>query len=782
MRLVIFVWLALVSSFAVAQPNAFQRPAEAISRLVLTPAPPTPLVHATSGHLALLHEEQVISMDRLLAPRLGLAGFRLEPVTRISGIEPMVMAVDIINTQATTPVTRHWQPPGGARLTQIRFSPDGQMLSAFQVETGHPTQLVVYDIGSGKTLTLSQRINAAWDNACQWSSNRELLCQLQRDDITLAPLAPAPIALEHRGKPLPTRTYSNLLETPDDDARFEYYFSSVLSLIDLQGNTQILPIQPGIISRMAIAPDGQHLLLRRIEKPYPRMVNASQFPNRIEVWNLTQTNPIYQSEAEGFGIETRLMGQADPGSIHWKPGVPAVAGYLFREDKGNGVTEYQWRQLQAPFTDPPRILVRHATPIRDFGWTSAGTPWFVASKADSNDVEICAVLKDGIRILWQVDRQDRYQSSGTIIKLNGDSGPVLEVNGDIFLASSGLQDSGPRPYLDRINLHTGTTRRLFTAEDGVFETVLAVLDPGQEVLLTRRETETLPPAYNRIGNGTVITLYRSPNPYPQLDSISRQQISYQRKDGVRLTATLYLPKRNNRKPWPTLVWIYPREFSDPQQAEQLDTKPFQFHRIKGPSPIAAVLAGYAVVVNPTVPIISDTDSDDEQYLPQLVSSAEAAVDYLVDAGISDPARIAIGGRSYGAFSSANLLIHSKRFAAGIAMSGAYNRTLTPFGFQHEKRTFWQETDYYTSISPFFHANQIKQPLLLVHGGADPNPGTPKLQARRFFHALSGEGATVRYVELPGEEHHYRGQDTVLHATWEMIDWLDRTIGPNSTLQ
>jgi dipeptidyl aminopeptidase/acylaminoacyl peptidase len=255
-------------------------------------------------------------------------------------------------------------------------------------------------------------------------------------------------------------------------------------------------------------------------------------------------------------------------------------------------------------------------------------------------------------------------------------------------------------------------------------------------------------------------------------------LRYTRADGVALSGSLYLPAGwNGEQPLPTLVWIYPYEFDDRDQAERMDVRSFQFHKVKGPSPLAAVLAGYAVLLNPTVPILYEGSGVVDDYIPQLVQSAEAAVDLLVEIGVAAPGHIAVAGRSYGAFSSANLLIHSRRFATAIAMSGAYNRTLTPFGFQHEKRSFWEATRLYTEISPFFHVDRIEAPILLVHGGSDENPGTPTLQARRFLHALVGEGVHVRYVELPYEGHHYWARESVLDAAAEMIDWLDATIGP-----
>jgi dipeptidyl aminopeptidase/acylaminoacyl peptidase len=307
--------------------------------------------------------------------------------------------------------------------------------------------------------------------------------------------------------------------------------------------------------------------------------------------------------------------------------------------------------------------------------------------------------------------------------------------------------------------------------------VLGVLDPVSPSFITSHETETQSPNLFLHQGQTKTRITQVPDPYPQLAGASRQVVSYQRADGVELTGTLYLPA-NHRKgqPLPTLVWIYPTEFADQDQAEQMDLRFFRFHKVKGPSPLAAVVAGYAVLLNPTVPILDEATGVRGDYIPQLVASVDAALDYLIESGVSEPGRFAVAGRSYGAFSSANLLVHSDRFATAIPMSGAYNRTLTPFGFQHERRSFWEATDLYTSISPFFHVNQINEPILIMHGGSDENPGTIPFQARRFFHALIGEGATARYVELPYEGHHYWARENVLLATAEMLDWLDRTIG------
>ena len=322
--------------------------------------------------------------------------------------------------------------------------------------------------------------------------------------------------------------------------------------------------------------------------------------------------------------------------------------------------------------------------------------------------------------------------------------------------------------------------RLFTSPPGVYERVLAILDPATRLLLTSRESETEPPMLHTVQGDERRLLRSQADPFPDLAGVERRLVEYARADGVKLHATLYLPPgRSAGTPLPTLVWIYPAEYSDQEYAEQLEARRFRFHQVKGPSPLAVLLAGYALLLNPTMPIVGEAGAANDDYIPQLVANAEATVEFLVSSGVADPARIAVAGRSYGAFSTANLLAHTSLFETGIALSGAYNRTLTPFGFQHEKRSFWKATDMYTRISPFFFADEIEEPVFLIHGGSDPNPGTPPSQARRFFHALVGNGVHARYLELPGEQHHYWARESVLHTAAEMIDWLDRTIGPKA---
>ena len=188
-----------------------------------------------------------------------------------------------------------------------------------------------------------------------------------------------------------------------------------------------------------------------------------------------------------------------------------------------------------------------------------------------------------------------------------------------------------------------------------------------------------------------------------------------------------------------------------------------------------MLNGYAVLDNAAMPIVGDPRTVNDHFVEQVVMDAKAAVEKAVAMGVTDPARVGVGGHSYGAFMTANLLCHTDLFAAGIARSGAYNRTLTPFGFQSESRTLWQAPDMYFKVSPFLSADKIKGALLLIHGEADNNPGTFPVQSERMYQAVRGNSGTVRYVSLPYESHGYEARESVGHTLYEMITWFDKYV-------
>lgn len=756
--------------------DAFRQPSESVTRLLTAAQSPEPLLHARSGQVALLHRETVIELERLIRPRLGLAGFRYDRLTGTSGVAPLITRIEVVSAKAPEGTPSVWTPAAGTLLDHVRFSPDGMKLAAVLISDG-PARLAIFDIASGQAKELATPIQAAWGPPCHWIRADALLCRLVPANLGPAPVeAPVPMILEHQGGPAPIRTYPNLLKNSSDDALFEYFFAAEVARVGVDSQVQLVPGLSGLLANVDPSPDGAYAVVTRIEPPYPRLVGARRFPSRVEVWDLDTAKRLYSSGRVGFGAEDTVA-DANPRRAIWKAESPTTLGFI---DERGSDGSYRWMAVHAPFAAKPREVVRSAAPIDSFGWTTAGTPWFSTPGAAPTEMRVNVVLNGTAQQIWSGSVAERYDTPGRAIREDGSHGPVLESDGRIFLAGDGLSPDGPQPFLDAFDLRTRKSERLFSAAPGVFEPVLGLLDTQGPTLVTSRETATEPPHLFVVRGDERLPLGPNNEPFADLADTTREVVRYTRADGVALSGTLYLPaKRSPGERLPTLLWIYPYEFSDREHAEQIDVRSFRYHRVKGPSPLAALVEGYALLLNPTVPIVSEDGEMKDDYLEQLVSSAEAAVDYLVARGVTDPARVAVGGRSYGAFSSANLLIHSEKFATAIAMSGAYNRTLTPFGFQHEYRSFWEATQLYTKISPFYFAHQVERPLLLVHGGADENGGTPPMQARRFFHALMGQGARVRYVELPGEGHHYWARENVLLAAAELIDWLDLTIGHNA---
>jgi dipeptidyl aminopeptidase/acylaminoacyl peptidase len=350
----------------------------------------------------------------------------------------------------------------------------------------------------------------------------------------------------------------------------------------------------------------------------------------------------------------------------------------------------------------------------------------------------------------------------------------------IFLTGTGASPKGEFPFLDRYDLETGKSERIFQCSDKSFESVVAVAADDGSWFITRYETPNDPPNYfvRTAGSAEKRALTSFPDPVPQLRNIRKQLVTYKRADGVPLSFTLYLPanyKQGERLP--TIVWAYPLEFNDAATAGQVSGSPFHFTTITGIGNIHLLLItqGYAVLDGATMPVVGDPETMNNTYIEQIVSSAKAAIDKAVEMGVTDPNRVGVGGHSYGAFMTANLLAHSDLFRAGVARSGAYNRTLTPFGFQSERRTFWEAPEMYMKVSPFASADKIGHPILLIHGMVDDNSGTFPIQSERMYQAIKGNGGIVRYVQLPFEAHGYLARESIEHVLWEMTNWFDHWV-------
>jgi dipeptidyl aminopeptidase/acylaminoacyl peptidase len=628
-----------------------------------------------------------------------------------------------------------------------------------------------------------------------------IVAEVFGQEPTRKSLPDGPTIQESLGRTAPARTYQDLLKDADDEALFDYYFTSQLARIDVDGAVTRIG-DPQIHWQTSPSPSGEYLLVQTIHRPYSYRVPASRFPRKIEVWdvagNVVQSLadlPLQEEVPMAFGSVP-----TGPRSVNWRADKKATLVWVEALDEGDARKDAELRdrvfQLGAPFKAEPAVLASLSTRYAGITWGTDKVA-LIEERWWRNRLTRTWCVSPGEpstqpRLLVERSYQDRYSDPGrpeTRTNAAGRSVLFLDRNDSIFLVGNGASAAGDRPFLDRRQIESPSAERLFQSEAPFFERPIRLLDlddNGQpHRLITIRESVDRPPNYflRDLKTGDIEQLTDFKHPTPQLAGFSKEMIKYKRDDGVELSATLYLPPgyEPSQGPLPLLMWAYPREFKSKSDAGQISGSPYDFDRINHWSPMIFLALGYAVLDGPTMPIIGEGDEEpNDTYVQQLVASAQAAADEVVRRGVTKPGMIAIGGHSYGAFMTANLLAHSDIFAAGIARSGAYNRTLTPFGFQAEERSVWEAPEIYFAMSPFMHADKVNEPILLIHGQLDNNSGTFPMQSERFFAALKGHGATARLCMLPYESHGYRSRESLLHMLWEQEQWLEKYVRKSNT--
>jgi dipeptidyl aminopeptidase/acylaminoacyl peptidase len=547
------------------------------------------------------------------------------------------------------------------------------------------------------------------------------------------------------------------------------------------------------------SPDGAYLLVTRIRRPFSYLMSYRDFPETIEVREVAGEGVHLMAEvpmAENVPIGGVRTG---PRNFGWRVGAPATLVWVEALDGGDPKQEAEWRDRwlaqAAPFDGEASELLR--TEHRAWGLRWMGDPNLVMASEYDRDRRWTRTLLHDLSdpsaepiVIDDRSVRDRYGDPGSpVLEVTTEGSFIVRQDGGwIYRSGQGASPEGARPFLDRHDLRTGKTERLWRCTPGSFERLVAIVTSDEErgpSFVTVHESPEEPPNYRLrdLQEDRVSDLTAFPDPTPQLRGIHKELVTYERADGVQLSATLYLPA--DYEPGtrlPLVVWAYPLEYNDPSTAGQISGSPYRFTRIGGSSHLFFLTQGYAIMDAATMPIVGDPETMNDTFLEQIVASAQAAIDHAAELGVADPERVGVGGHSYGAFMTANLLASCDLFDAGIARSGAYNRTLTPFGFQSERRTLWEAPESYARISPFFHADQINEPLLMIHGEKDSNSGTFPIQSERMYHAIKGNGGKARLVLLPAEDHGYRARESVLHTLAEMIDWFDQYVKGDGAIE
>ena len=780
-------WLASAMADSAAAQSRYLTPPKTIVDILDAAPLPSVVVSPSRTAIALLERSSMPSIAEVAEPMLRLAGMRISPRTnglhRPGGIKGLRFRAIPDGGEKVVAL------PAGALIQDGSFSPDGKHYAFTLVQKN--IGLWIAEVSSGRARALTPLpLNAVAGNPCEWlTTSTALLCRFVPDGRGPAPAAPAvptgPNIQENHGQAAPVPTFEDLLETDHDEALFEYYYTSQLALVDVSNGNRTTIGQPGMFETAGMSPNGELVLTARLERPFSRIVPASRFAKKVEILN-RHGEVVHRIAdvplAESLPIQGVVTG---PRSYRWNPTAPATLVWVEALDRGDGRAKVPYRDqvlaLSAPFAEAPTELVKTEHRFSGLSWTERGVA--LLTESDRSTRRTTTWILRGTEQpgqLWNRSQEDAYGNPGApLTKTTGSGSVIVQLGDSIFLSGQGASASGDRPFLDRLNLKTRATERLFQSGEKNLETVVSLVGAEGRSILTRHETSVEPPNYfvrELQGSGRK-QLTQFKDPAPQLAGLTKELITYSRSDGVTLSATLYLPPGYRQgERLPLLMWAYPREFTDPSAASQVTGSANQFTTIGwGTLQLLLLTQGYAVLDGPTMPIVGPGETANDTYVEQLVASAQAAIDAVVARGIADRERIAVGGHSYGAFMTANLLAHSDLFRAGIARSGAYNRTLTPFGFQNEERTFWEVPELYGKMSPFFYAHKINEPILLIHGEADNNSGTFPIQSERFYLALKGHGATVRYVTLPAEPHGYQARESVLHTVAEMLNWADKYV-------
>jgi dipeptidyl aminopeptidase/acylaminoacyl peptidase len=789
--LIAFLFIGLCS--AGQDSFKYQTPPGDILDLVLTRPTPSVSIDDKAEWLLLLERSDYPSIEELAEPELRIAGLRINPANFSPSRSGSFTNIQIKNIKAGQ-VFEIEGLPRDLRASSLQWAPNQQKF-AFVNSTNTEIELYVVDLIHKKAKKINTTpLNTVLGGTYQWIGNDQLLYKtiVPGKKLTAKAGAPAgPVVQESFGRAAASRTYQDLIKNPYDEALFEYYGTAQLVKNDLAGETPIG--EPAIYRSVSVSPGKNYILAIIINKPFSYLVPAGGFPHTVVVTDLN--GKLVKSLAKNPGSEGQPIGFDDavtfPRNYNWRNDEPATVTYVQALDNGLGRKKAEYRDalyaVQLNGDAQPRELFKTKRRFSGVIWGNNDLAIFYERMTADRKLRMNRFNPSTGKVdsLFERSSNDAYSDIGSPMTQKNVYGEVslILLNGkELLLRSQGASPEGDMPFVQSFDMTNGRKKILWRSAAPYYETVVDVIDPVNGVFLTSKESPAETPNYyirNVKRKIAPVAITNFKNPYPQLEGIARQKISYQRADGINLTGDLYVPKGFDAKkdaPLPVLIWAYPREYKSADDAAQVRGSKYTFTRISYGSPIFWVTQGYAVLDNAEMPIVGEGNKEpNDNFIPQLYLNAHAAIQKLAAMGVGDSNRVAVGGHSYGAFMTANLLAHTKLFKAGIARSGAYNRTLTPFGFQAEERTYWQAPDVYNKMSPFTYANQIKTPLLLVHGEMDNNPGTFPIQSERLYNAIKGHGGTVRYLVLPYESHGYSAKENILHLLWEQNQWLDKWV-------
>ena len=794
--------LIITFTFAQIRPQedlSYQEPPEEILKLVDVTLPPRVLMDDKKNYIIYLYRDTYKTIEDLSQEEMRLAGLRINPKNNIGSRVNYYKNIKISNLKKKKPRAKQVKGmPSNPKISNIKWSPD-QTKIAMTNTTSEGVELWYLDLKKSRMKKISSPdLNANLGDVINWfHDGKSMLVKftspknpkiLKTDKL----IPTGPRVSTNDGKKAQNRTYQDLLKNKNDEKNFEILGQSELHRVTLKGEKKLWK-KMDMHDDITFSPDGKFILISIIQKPFSYLVPYYRFPSKYLIFSsegdqvkLLEDVPLIEDLPKGF-----MAVRKGNRSFFWRLDKPASICFVRALDGGDPQNDVPFRdeifQLDAPFNSPPASILKTRNRYYNISWCNdtlaLGFDYWWNNRNTKTYLFNPSVYTKEPQVIADRNYQDRYNDPGEFVKRRNRYGKyVLALKGEnLFLLGDGFKEDGQFPFLDQLNIKTNTKERLYESTIKNKKESLRDFMLDDDELLVRIESPSDYPNYffRSLKKNSLTQITFFPNPFKSLQNVYKELIKYKRQDGLDLSATLYLPENYDRlekDKLPMIMWAYPREFKDKSSASQTTQNPNEFTYPYWGSPIYWLTQGYAILDDVSFPIIGVGDKEpNDEFRSQLVDNAKAAIYKIDSLGFIDKSRVAIGGHSYGAFMVANLLSHSDLFAAGIARSGAYNRTLTPFGFQSEERSYWEAPEIYYQMSPFMHADKVKTPILLIHGEADNNSGTYPLQSERYFNALKGLGATVRLVMLPKESHGYRAKESILHLLWEQDEWLEKYV-------
>ena len=797
LTIIIALTMTILSKNMAQENPAYQIPPESIMQLADYQRAPQVSIDTKKNFIIFSYRSTYKTLEDLNQLEMSMGGLRINPVTNIASATNYINNLKVGKVYGNEPVQVKGLPTN-ARIAFITWAPDETKI-AFTNTSATGVELWVLDLATAQAKKLTDAVlNANLGNPLDWyRDSKKLLVRflpIKRPALidSKSDLPTGPIVSESNGSTSQNRTYPDLLKNSVDEANFVTLTTSELYNVDLNGKTELFK-KEDMYATISISPDGNYMLVTTFQKPFSYVVPLNRFPQVSKVYNLNgieikKVNDVPLSEVIPKGFMAVRTGKR---SMNWRADEPATLFYVEALDGGDPQSKVTYRDAiylwKAPFSENPYLLTKTIQRYSNIVWGNKNVAVLQDEWYDTRNEKTYLInpskAGENPKVIYDRNFQDVYSDPGSFETWKNEFGKyVLAIDkNSLFLIGEGHTSKGQFPFIDEFNLKTLKTSRLYQSSyTDKIEEIFDIEDYKNGEALVRIQSKNEYPNYyfrkfRKKNDLTQLTYF--PNPFESIKDVYKELIKYKRADGVELSGTLYLPAgydRTKKEKLPLLIWAYPAEYKDKNSAGQITANPNEFTYPYYGSFVYWVTRGYAVLDDAAFPIVGEgKEEPNDTFIEQLVSNAKAAIDAVDSLGFIDRKKVAVGGHSYGAFMTANLLTHCDLFACGIARSGAYNRTLTPFGFQSEQRNYWDAPDVYNTMSPFMNAEKMKTPILLVHGEADNNPGTFTLQTERYFQALKGLGAPARMVILPKEQHGYVARENILHLLWEQDQFLEK---------